>query len=403
MNARDIPITNPIKLGDALRNARERRGLTQAEAAKHISVGRTTMVAIEKGRRSLTPKELIALADAYGRDVSDLLRDRPHISDFQVQYRGPRSATKEEKEQIKGYEHQFEDLCRDYVELEKMLGAPMEHNYPQEYAMSGVAPKQAAKEVTQKERNRLGIGTGPLGDFRKILEEKVGVRIFYIAMQPSTFSEMYYYDDAVGACIAVNRLHPPERRLWSLAHGYMHFLVHRYEPTAYVEGNYKRLPAREQLADYGALFLTMPSTEVLERYNRLIRTKEHPTPADLCVLADYFGVSVAAITRRLEEMHILSSGTWDRLKDRGFKVREAQKALGIEGGTSYAPELPLRYQYLALEALESGEISEGRFAKFMHTDRLTARTIVERLKEHTEGITDESTIDLEVSEPLGNQ
>lgn len=401
MEMTNLPSVDPRKLGEALRSARERRGLTQEDAAGYIGVGRTTMVAIEKGTRSVSPEEIITLARAYGREVSDLIRDRPHIAHFQVQYRGPREATEEERKQIQAYEHQFEDLCKDYVELEEILGVSAERDYPQEYRVNGVPPRQAAEEVAQKERNRLGLGTGPLGDFRKILEEKVGIRIFYIEMRPTSFSEMYYYDDDVGACIAVNKLHPPERRLWSLAHGYIHFLVHRYEPTAFVEGDYERLPAREQLADYGALFLTMPSTEVLERYNRLIRTKQHPTPADLCVLADYFGVSVAAVTRRLEEMRILPAGTWNKLKDRGFKVREAQRALGIERSDSSAHMLPLRYQYLALEALERGEISEGRFAKFMRCDRLEARTIMERLREHTQGITDETLVDLDVSKPLG--
>ena len=388
------------RLGRELKKARNQRGLTQAEGAREIGVGRTTMVAIEKGERRIKPDELVKLARAYGRRVGEFTRPRPDVAPFQVQYRGPRSVSPNEREEISKYESLFEELCRDYVELENIVGSPLERDYPSEYQVGNLPPKKVAEEIASKERNRLGLGSSPLGDLRAILEEKVGLRIFYIEMRPSNFSEMYHYDEEIGGCIAVNRLHPPERRLWSLAHGYMHFLVHRYEPTAYVEGSYERLPAKEQVADYGALYLAMPTSEALERYNKIMRTKEYPTPADLCVLANYFGVSVAAMTRRLEEMDILPSGTWSKLKDRGFKVREAQEQLGIERKTGRDHQMPLRYQYLALEALGSGKISEGQFARFLRIRRLDARAVAERLKEHSEEITGEELVDLDISQPL---
>lgn len=388
---------DPRRIGRELKKARNRRGLTQAEAAGLIDVGRTTMVAIEKGDRMVRPEELVTLARGYGRSVSDFVRKRPEIAEFRIRYRGPGRPEEELKEKIEEYEHEFEELCRDYLELEQIVGAPMERDYPPEYETDGLSPEHAAEEIAQRERNRLGLGTGPLGDFRSILEEKVGIRIFLLEMRPSTFSEMYHYDEEVGGCIAINVLHPPERRLWSLAHGYMHFLVHRYEPAAYVEDAYQRQPESEQLADAGALHLTMPSTEVRARYNKIMRTKDHPTPADLCILAHYFGVSVAAMARRLEGMKLIPRGTWDKLKRRGFKVREAQEQVGLERGTSSDEKLPFRYQYLALEALEGGEITEAQFARFLRLDRLEARDIAHSLREQAGDITDESVIDLDLS------
>ena len=38
---------------------------------------------------------------------------------------------------------------------------------------------------------------------------------------------MYTYDEKLGGCMAINANHPEERRRWSLAHGYLHFLAHR--------------------------------------------------------------------------------------------------------------------------------------------------------------------------------
>jgi len=400
MEAITLDTIDMRRLGQELKQAREQRGLTQEEAAALIDVGRTTMVAIEKGERRIRPDELIRLARAYGRSVGTFMRARPEIAPFRVQFRGPIKRKLDDDEAIRRYVAAFEALCRDYYELEQLTDAPLPREYPSVYKVAGLPPRTAAEEVAVKERHRLGLGSGPLGDLRTILEEKVGLRIFYMALRPSTFSEMYHYDDDVGGCIAINRLHPPGRRLWSLAHGYAHFLVHRYEPTAFVENAYERLPERERFADYFALHFTMPKSEVLQRYHEIIRKKGYPTPADLLILADYFGVSVAAVTRRLEAMHRLKTGTWERLKARGFKVRAAQQALGIEQQDPASQEFPNRYLYLALDALERGLISEGQFACFLRVDRLQARTVAEALREQPGGITDETLIDLDLTQSL---
>jgi Zn-dependent peptidase ImmA (M78 family)/DNA-binding XRE family transcriptional regulator len=394
----DLPKSiDRTRLGRELKRARKERGLTQAEAADLIDVGRTTMVAIEKGTRALKATELVALARGYGRSVSDFVRPRPEIEAFRVEYRGPLRRGADERETLERYEHRFESLCRDYLELEEITGSPLVRHYPPEYTTGGLPVERAAEEMAIEERQRLGLGTGPLRHVRGILEEKVGMRIFYMKIKPSSFSEMYYYDDRVGACMAVNRLHPPERRRWSLAHGYVHFLAHRHQPVAVAPGRYERLPERERLADLGAMFLLMPTSEVAARYNADVRSKGEFTPADLCLMADYFGVSVEAIARRLEHMRLLPAGTWEHLKDLGFKVREAQEALGIEREDDDAQELPLRYQYLALQALENAQISEGRFARFLRMDRLDARTLAQRLHEQTEGVLGQSFAALDPS------
>jgi hypothetical protein len=90
-------------------------------------------------------------------------------------------------------------------------------------------------------------------------------------------------------------------------------------------------------------------------------------------------VSVEALTRRLESLHLLPSGTWDRLRDRGFKVREAQTILGLEPHPRARYLLPLRYQYLAVEAYQRGDLTEGQLSRFLRVDRVEARRLVQAL------------------------
>lgn len=63
-----------VDLGRRLRLARERVGFTQAQAADEIEVARTTLVAIENGRRRVRMEELRRLAQSYGETVNALTR-----------------------------------------------------------------------------------------------------------------------------------------------------------------------------------------------------------------------------------------------------------------------------------------------------------------------------------------
>ncbi len=273
--------------------------------------------------------------------------------------------------------------------------------YPLEYEIAGLRTAQAAESVAIEERNRLGLGDGPIPILRDILEQDVGLRIFYLPLHPSKFSAIYLYTEQLGGCIAINSLHPEERRRWSLAHDYAHFLVHRYKPTVLIEEGYQRLPESERFADDFALYFLMPTAGLTRRFNDIRRMKGKITPADLCTLAHYYGVSVAAITLRLEDLNLLPTGIWDKLREGGFKVREAQRQLSLGAIPARDEKLPIRYQYLAVDAFDQALISEGQFAKFLGVDRLEARRVAEILRQHTQGVTDDTTINLDMTQSLG--
>jgi Zn-dependent peptidase ImmA (M78 family) len=124
----------------------------------------------------------------------------------------------------------------------------------------------------------------------------------------------------------------------------------------------------------------MPESGLRRRFNEIQRSRNTgATPADLCRLAHFYFVSLEAITLRLEELSLLRAGTWDRLTARGFHVREAQQLLDLPPHPRDEEMLPSRYLYLAAEAYDAGQISEGQFAQFLRTDRMEARRIAEEL------------------------
>jgi Zn-dependent peptidase ImmA (M78 family)/DNA-binding XRE family transcriptional regulator len=382
------------QLGKELQDARKQRGITQEAAAEVLGVARTTITAIEKGERRIKAGELIRLARAYGRQVSDFVRQRPRVESFQpqfrAQFRGPYLLTDLDEQAITPSIATLEELCRDYLELEEIMEAPLVRKYPPIYEVAGLPTEQAAESVAIEERNRLGLGNGPIPILRYLLEQDVGVRLFYLPLPPR-FSEIYIYDDALGACMAINSHHPEERRRWSAAHGYAHFLAHRYKAEVTVEHGYRRQPESERFADAFARYFLMPTEGLIRRFNDIRRTQGKATPAGLCMLANYYGVSVEALTRHLEDLKLLPTGTWDKLRDSGFKVREAQRQLGLEAIPAHDETLPKRYQYLTLTAFEHGLITEGQLTRFLRVNRLEVRRAIEILRESTNGVTEVGT------------
>ena len=156
------------------------------------------------------------------------------------------------------------------------------------------------------------------------------------------------------------------------------------------------MPESEQLAEAFAKYFLMPTSGLLKRYNDVYSVQQGKfTPTNLFTLAHYYGVSVQALVYRLEEMELLPSGTWERLRDRGLKVRKVQQELGLEEIPKRIDMAPIHYQHLAIEAFDQALITEGRFADFLDVDRLLARRIAEKLREYSSGMTEETTdIDL---------
>lgn len=155
---------DPKILGGRLQEARKSRGLTQQSVADEMEVARTTVVAIEKGERRLTPHELIKLAALYGRSVSDFVSRQFVVEAYVPQFRAALGVAESHESGLEEAS-ELQVLAENYVELERILGMSMPKAYPHTYSESGASAEQVAEEIATNERNRLGIGDGPLGIF----------------------------------------------------------------------------------------------------------------------------------------------------------------------------------------------------------------------------------------------
>ena len=108
-----------VEVGARLRGAREAAGLTQTDVAAELHVARTTLVAMEQGRRRVRTDELQRLARLYGTSVNALLRREAVPVDLVPRFRKLWTANDEAMERAARL---MTDLVRAEVELENLLG-----------------------------------------------------------------------------------------------------------------------------------------------------------------------------------------------------------------------------------------------------------------------------------------
>jgi Zn-dependent peptidase ImmA (M78 family)/DNA-binding XRE family transcriptional regulator len=380
-----LKILDPKMIGERLKNARRARGFTQGAVAKKLGCARTTVVAIEKGDRRVTPAELLAFCGCYDRNVSEVVKQNAFTEALTPQFRAafPSSALESPftEEQLLQVCHELETRAEDYFELEQLCASPLPRDFPPPYPLenSRLSPEQLAEEVAQEERNRLGLGDAPIGDLRALLEEAVGLRIFFYPM-PSPVAGLFAYNDRLGGCLGINLRQPWHRANWSLAHEYAHFLTTRYfADVDLLQGRWAKLRA-ERFADSFTSNFLMPRSGVNRRLSEVeMARKDRITVADLVTLADYFCVSSQAMCLRLESLKRMPLGGWDRLKAGGFKPDKARETLGLLRPERKHAPWPVRYLLLAKAALEMGALSEAQLAKKLRTDILSTRETMEEL------------------------
>lgn len=408
MSVDALESVEPRDLGARLREARSAAGRTQEQAAQAIGAARTTMVAIEKGERAVKPEELVQLARAYGRKLSWFLRPGAPVEGFSVQLRAALPPDLAGDGELLPAIHELERLCEDYLELERICGAYAARQEPPRYPIDAVDPELVAEDVASAERNRLGLGEAPILNLRTVLEQDVGLRVFYLDL-PSNVAGMFAYTDEHGGALAVNRNHPPERRRQSMGHEYGHFLTAPYRAEITFLGRYQRRPAAERFAETFGRALLMPAASVRRRFHELVRQRSRerageaagqPTTGDLMHLAHFFFVSFEAMARRLEELGLVASGTWARLHGQGFRIGEARRLLGLPERPVDDERLPVHFRSLAVEAWQRGELSEGQLASFLRVDRLTARRMVQEMGLERGGGPEEGDSSFDLFTPL---
>ena len=365
-----------VNLGRRLRLARERVGFTQAQAADEIEVARTTLVAIESGKRQVRMGELRRLAQSYGESVNALTRPESMHIDLLPRFRkaaGKDSAGCQAAEVLS-------NLVKAEVELEGVLGAMRVPSYPPERPIRAGDVRAQAESDAADMRHRLGVGVAPIRDIVSLLEIDLGVRV-YIRPIDSGVSGAFTYDQAVGACILLNANHPRERRAQTAAHELGHLVSCRSTAEVMFDGAGRS--REERYADAFARAFLTPARTVMERFTALTQGSGTLTRRHVILLAHVFGVSREALVHRLEELGQVKRGAWDWFEANGGitneQARQVLNDLLPDDPDRLGTKQPgtLRLNLLAAEAYRQGLMSEGQLARLLHLDRIELRELLD--------------------------
>jgi Zn-dependent peptidase ImmA (M78 family)/transcriptional regulator with XRE-family HTH domain len=365
-----------------LLSARKAANMTQEVAAAHLEMSRPTFIAIEKGLRRPKADEVAKLAALYGVQLNILLRQQALNHTLRPHLRMGLEGAIDGSDEIESAVAILEGYIDDYKRLEKIMGTHPTANYPPTMRRPTGSIERFAEHCAQEERARLDLGAHqPIYTLRNVLEE-TGISIFIESLD-SSIAGLYVFEPSFGYCILVNRAHTREQRRWTITHEYGHFLMDRDRPGIDFSKSMQRKPESERFADAFAGAFLMPEAGVQRRYYEEVERSGDFKVGDLCRMADYFGVSLMAMTLRLEFLALIQKGSWDRISDSKVKVRSLKQEADIRPREEFdsVEAYPLRYKHLVVEAFVAEKITEGQLAKFLRCNRIGAREIVQEITE----------------------
>lgn len=404
-------MNNAAQLGHRLRNAREKRGLSQQAVAEALGLPRTAVTNIEIGSRSLSTTELMKLATLYDRPVASFLEESEGTADDAsvVLLRSLKEASNDSSFR-EAIGHVL-GLCREGVALRALLDESAEEPLP-DYAARVTSAGDAIRQgesVAQDERRRLGLGDAPIGNIAGLIS---GQGIWVAACEfPDgiDISGLFTHDRRAGLSIIVNARHVAGRRRFSYAHEYGHALFDRAEPYRVTRHANAGEMVEKRANAFAAAFL-MPKGGIEDQLKRLEKGRPsrqvqivydvagdtpHETELrprtgsqaiawqDVGVIARYFGVSYESAIWRLRNLHYIgSSETVTLLAQKGKRLRLADILKIRLDDVSSAPderdqELRDQVVRLAIEAFRREEISQGRLRELARQIGIRASDLIE--------------------------
>lgn len=371
-------ITAGQELGERLRLAREKCDLTQANAARLVKLARTTLVAIEQGKREPTDRELIALTDQYGVTLNELLRKEAIHVDLIPRFR---KMVDQDGEGIAEAANILNTLVAAEIELERVLGIEHASNLPAEKSLKSGDVRKQAEDDAHELREWIGLGSNPIRDIFSLLEMDLGIRVFSKPL-PSKIAGLFAYDKEVGACILINSRHPYERQIQSAAHETGHVIATRQRPDIFSEGKLRNSREERYATSFAPAFL-MPKKTVEKKFLEVTAGAKNLTRRHIVLIAHYFGVSREALGRRLEDLSLVPEGSWDWfVRNGGISNAQAESVLGearihnIER-YSISNSTSIRIESLAAQALERELMTEGQISQLLMIDRMKVRRLVD--------------------------
>jgi Zn-dependent peptidase ImmA (M78 family)/transcriptional regulator with XRE-family HTH domain len=366
-------------LGAKLRRGRTLHRITQEAAASKLGMARTTLVAIEAGKRAVSSQELRQFAELYDVPEGELINDDVAPLELEVEFRSSATEWKAADEVLVA--SMLNRLGSSALQLEALLGqAPPRVDLPAvAVSKSGSLAHQAEDSALQL-RSRFGIGLGPIQNLSALMEFEMGLRVFERPL-PSKISGAVAFSEKVGGFVLLNSLHPPYRRRVTGAHEVGHALTRQTCLVVHFDGE-TRQSRTERFCDLFGIAFLAPATTVRRKAKELKDLFGQFSVRQLLMMAVFFNISIEAMTRRLESLDMLPAGTYDSLRKQGVGLehrrRVAEEMSVPEENQPFTP----RSLLLAGVAYERELLSEQQIASMLELNLVDVRRALQERDGH---------------------
>lgn len=359
-----------VPLGAKLRRAREMLRMTQGVAAERLGLARTTLVAIEAGKRSLSNTELRTFAELYNVPESELINDDIASVELSVDFRSSAgSSLSDDEAQVATL---LNRLANSTLQIESLLKQPAPIvDLPTVTVTKTGSLERQAEDAAMNLRSRLGIGLGPIQNLAALLEFEMGVRVYERPL-PSKISGGVAFDQRGGAFVLLNSRHPVYRRRVTCGHEVGHLLIRQLGLVVHFEKDTYQ-GREERFCDLFGIAFLAPAPTVRRKAKELKDTFGTFSVRQLLMLAVFFGISIEAMTRRLEALDMLPQGTYEGLRGQGIGLEHRRKVAEemsvSEEGQPFTP----RSLLLASVAYERELLSEQQIASMLELNLVDVR------------------------------
>lgn len=299
----DAPVKGAVFEPSRLVLARRRRGWKRSELARRTGLKARTITAYELGERAPSDESLEELARALGFPPGFFTRSQVEMIQADgVSFRAltKMSATQRDRALAAG------EMA---LELAEWVGTEFELPEPH---VPDLRLEKSPGAAAMALRTAWGLSDRPIGNLIRLLESK-GIRVFSLDEKDRSLDGFSFWRGGE-PFIFLNMQKSAERSRFDAAHELGHLVLHRHGGAAGLDTE------REAMA-FASAFL-MPKSSILAHAPR------SPTLPSLMEAKKWWGVSLAALIRRLYDLGRISRhyyrGLYIQLAKLGYRENEPE-------------------------------------------------------------------------------
>lgn len=217
-----------IELAEALRQGRERAGLSQDAAAHAVGINRVQLSYYESGTRQAPLPTAFALARLYGTSLDRLLEGViEHAGSIDVSGVLFRAAPSVLGEPARAGLAVVDHYLRELAELAREMGVRLLGGAASPFLPAAGSSQREAADAARQVRRLLNLGGGPVGDPFRVAEEYVLAWRLPLGEDLEVApSGLFYNHPDVGFSIVVNSDMTLGRQAFTVAHELAHVFFH---------------------------------------------------------------------------------------------------------------------------------------------------------------------------------